>query len=548
MVARSSLRSLRVCEDERRVGLVVRVSTDHQVRNPEGSLTTQLQRLRQHLEYKRSSSGADWSEAGLYELRGISGKDSMRSAEFEQLFADIRSGRVNTVMFASLSRLCRSVRDFLHFVEFLDEHGANFISLKEDYDTTSAHGRLIITVMMALNEFEREQTAERTRDAFQARAERGLWNGGRLLGYDLDPEHKGYLIPNEAESALVNYCVDAYLECGSIAETVSALNRRGFRTKAYRSRREVEHPGRAFVFTSVQHLLKNPAYIGKKLVTTDGREQLVEAVWPGIVDEEKFERVQQLLALNARSHHSGAKTIRHAHILGRGLLRCGRCQSKMQGRSGTGHGGAVYFYYACANKDCGLRVNAPELEGAVIDRIGMLASDPTIIDSLVSAAGARLRRKLPAMEKQLRVQRAALAQVADDASTLLMRTSDAAFESGKALIADQLRDLTLRRAELDEAVRATEMQVEGLRGAEVDTATVRSGLAHFDRVYAHLKPFEQQELIRLVVQGIEVGDRSITLDLYKKACAAFAQASKSVSRFEPPIWLPDEDSNLEHRG
>ena len=99
----------------------------------------------------------------------------MRSAEFEQLFADIRSGRVNTVMFASLSRLCRSVRDFLHFVEFLDEHGANFISLKEDYDTTSAHGRLMITVMMALNEFEREQTAERTRDAFQARAERGLW-------------------------------------------------------------------------------------------------------------------------------------------------------------------------------------------------------------------------------------------------------------------------------------------------------------------------------------------------------------------------------------
>ena len=91
----------------------------------------------------------------------------------------------------------------------------------------------------------------------------------------------------------------------------------------------------------------------------------------------------------------------------------------------------------------------------------MLASDPTIVDALITASGARLRRKLPGLEKQLRVQRAALAQVAADASTLLTRTSDAAFESGKALIADQLRDLTLQRDELDEAVRATEMQVEG---------------------------------------------------------------------------------------
>ena len=121
------------------------------------------------------------------------------------------------------------------------------------------------------------------------------------------------------------------------------MNRRGFRTKAYRSRREVEHPGRAFVFTSVQHLLKNPAYIGRSWSRRTTDKSWSRRYGPGSFDHEKFERVQQLLALNARSNHSGAKTIRHAHILGRGLLRCGRCQSKMQGRSGTGHGGAVIF-------------------------------------------------------------------------------------------------------------------------------------------------------------------------------------------------------------
>ena len=166
MVARPSLRALRPQEDDRRVGMVVRVSTDLQARNPEGSLTTQLQRLRQQVALKQANSLVGWNETALYELKAVPGKDSVRSPEFERLFADIRSGRVNTVMFTALSRLCRSVRDFLQFVAFLEEHGANFISLKEDYDTTSAHGRLIVTTIMALAQFEREQTAERTRDAF----------------------------------------------------------------------------------------------------------------------------------------------------------------------------------------------------------------------------------------------------------------------------------------------------------------------------------------------------------------------------------------------
>lgn len=137
-----------------------------QVRNPEGSLTTQLQRLRQQIAFKHASSDADWSEVAVYELRAVSGKDSVRSSEFERLYEDVRTGRVNTIMFTAPSRLCRSVKGFLGFVEFLETHGANFISLKEDYDTTTAQGRLIITIMMALAEFEREQTGERTRDAF----------------------------------------------------------------------------------------------------------------------------------------------------------------------------------------------------------------------------------------------------------------------------------------------------------------------------------------------------------------------------------------------
>src|SRR5438045_1320239 len=109
--------------------------------------------------------------------------------------------------------------------------------------------------MMALAQFEREQTAERTSEATRARAGRGLWNGGRLLGYDLDPERKGFPVVNADEAVVVRCAFESFLQLGSIAETVLVLNPRGYRTKAFRSRREVEHSAREFTFTAVQRML-----------------------------------------------------------------------------------------------------------------------------------------------------------------------------------------------------------------------------------------------------------------------------------------------------
>jgi site-specific DNA recombinase len=371
------------------VALVTRVSTQRQADNEEGSLKTQLQRLRKHIEYKAATSGEEWIEAGVYELKAISGKDSMRSQEYAELFAAIRAGRVDTVICTALERLCRSVSDFLWFFQFISEHGVEFVCLKQQYDTTSPQGRLFVTIMMALAEFEREQTADRTRDAMRARAERGLWNGGQLLGYDLDAEHKGYLIPNEDEAAVVNFAFDSYLACGSLREVVTALNARGYRTKAYASRRGQLHAGTPFTLSSVRYLLMNPAYVGKKELNKPvraGRKppteeyQLVDAVWPAVVDREKFAEVQRLLERNARSRHNAAAPARHTYVLSEGVLHCGRCETRMEGRSGTGRLGTKYFYYVCRNKDCGLRVSAEEIENAVVGRIGELARSPSILD------------------------------------------------------------------------------------------------------------------------------------------------------------------------
>ena len=101
-------------------GLITRVSLEEQASNPEGSLVNQLQRLRSPLQYKKDTAGEEWIEASHYELRGISGKNSVRSPEFQRLFDDVRAGKIDVVLVTALDRVCRSVSDFLIFFEFLN--------------------------------------------------------------------------------------------------------------------------------------------------------------------------------------------------------------------------------------------------------------------------------------------------------------------------------------------------------------------------------------------------------------------------------------------
>ena len=534
----------------KRAALVTRVSTDRQARNQEGSLINQIQRLRQHIEYKTAVCRENWLEAGFYELKGISGKNSMRSKEFERLFADIAAGRVNTVLCTALDRICRSVKDFLWFFEFLHEHNAEFVCLKQNYDTTSSQGRLFVTMMMALAEFEREQTSERTRDAVAARSERGLWNGGRLLGYDADPNHKSTLIPNPEEAAIVNFAFDKYLECGSITETMEAMNSRGYRTKSYTSRRDVYHQGERFYVSTVQYLLKNPAYAGKKEINKQninkknntGKEyRLVDAVWPAIVSLDKFENVQHLMAENGQTNRNAAEPVRHAYVLSQGILRCGRCGTIMDGRCGTGRSGIKYFYYGCPNKACGLKISADEMESAILERIKYLANNSITLERLTQETNIRLLKQKPALEKQRQCLQKSLAEVIGQADKLLEHLSNTGEQLGNEFVKEKLNSLAQRRAELETGITEADEALKQLNEQSVSAETVRSALANINDVYSQLKPFERRELIGLILKSAEVNEREIVLEIY--ALGEQQVSPESIKQSEMvrllPNWLPD---------
>ena len=164
-----------------KVGLYARVSTDEQV-GPELSITNQIQTLERHL---KSTFGEEGSKGYMirerYREEGRSGKDIAGRPELQELLAGVREGAIDTVCCAELSRLSRSVRDTANILAEFDELGITFVCLNPAVNTSTASGKLVLNVMAALAEYEREQTSDRTKLAMYDRAQRGLWNWGAAL-------------------------------------------------------------------------------------------------------------------------------------------------------------------------------------------------------------------------------------------------------------------------------------------------------------------------------------------------------------------------------
>jgi site-specific DNA recombinase len=543
----------------KKCGFLIRVSTDRQAANEEGSLKNQLQRLRAHVEYKNTACGEEWGEVETYVLKAVSGKDSIRDKDFVRAFEDMRTGRINTIACTALDRVCRSVKDFLSFFEILNEYDVEFVCLKQNYDTTTPQGKLFTTVMMALAQFEREQTSERNKEATLARAERGLWNGGQLIGYDLDPDRKGYLIPNDREAVIVNFAVDTYLECGSLLETMRKVNGRGYRTKEYMSRRGKVHAAREFTYTGIQWILMNPAYIGKKEVNKRNRSKdqstlpenrryrLVDAVWDPILDEGKFYRVQALMKKNGRSKHNAARRPRHNYILSGGRLFCGECGNEMQPGAGTGKKGKLYHYYVCKNPKCRFKMPADEVEGLVLERIECLARDREILAGVVAAANTRLRSELPSLRQQRDALKRDLEDIKSKADGLISEWAALAGGDGAQFLKEKLDDLGKRRGQIEESLASLDIAIAEVMRDTVDEETVGRALADFSGVFAELKPYEQKDLMGLVLHKAILGPDYMKMALYGRP-PAIGPLSGSESRFQTFDWLPGQDSNLQPSG
>jgi DNA invertase Pin-like site-specific DNA recombinase len=147
---------------------------------------------------------------------------------------DVRAGRVDVIVVYKVDRLTRSLADFAKLVELFDRHNLSFVSVTQQFNTTTSMGRLTLNVLLSFAQFEREVTSERIRDKIAASKRKGLWVGGMApLGYDTKDRR---ITVNEPEAETVRTIFRSYLKLGSLNLVMADLRKRGIVTRCGVSR------------------------------------------------------------------------------------------------------------------------------------------------------------------------------------------------------------------------------------------------------------------------------------------------------------------------
>ncbi len=219
----------------------------------------------------------------------------------------VHSRQVDVIVVYKLDRLSRSLADFVRLIELFDAHDVSFVSITQQFNTSTSMGRLTLNVLLSFAQFEREVTGERIRDKIAASKKKGMWMGGRVpLGYDLTDRE---LCVNEREAAVVRHIFNRYLALGCVRKLKTELDDQGYRSKPRPDHHKISGE-KPFSRGVLYALLKNPLYIGK--VHHDGT--LYEANHSAIVDAEVWDAVQTKLRTN-RTRHKARGTAKHPSLL-----------------------------------------------------------------------------------------------------------------------------------------------------------------------------------------------------------------------------------------
>ena len=396
----------------RRCAIYTRKSSEEGLEQTFNSLDAQREACEAYIQSQRHEG---WQASStLYDDGGFSGGTIERPA-LSRLIADIKAEGIEIVVVYKVDRLSRSLADFVRLVDLFDEHGVSFVSVTQQFNTSTSMGRLTLNVLLSFAQFEREVTGERIRDKIAASKQKGMWMGGVVpLGYLVKDKQ---LVVNEREAGNVRHIFERYLELGCVRRLKEALDV-SVEATANSSAPTFD---KSFSRGALYNLLKNPIYIGK--VRHAG------TLYPGqhkrIVDEDMWRRVQEKLAQNqsATKHRTKAKD----PSLLAGLLFDDR--GYPMSPSHATKGSRRYRYYVSQailqyrERDAGTvaRVRAQAVEDVVVKRIHTLLTRPDEVLGMFPDTTAPQKEHLLARAKAVSRQwpEAAPAQQIEWLSTLV---------------------------------------------------------------------------------------------------------------------------------
>ncbi|WP_227834469.1 MULTISPECIES: recombinase family protein [unclassified Clostridioides] len=301
----------------KRVALYIRVSTEEQVLHGD-SIRTQTEALEQY------AKDNGFIVVDKYIDEGYSATNLKRPS-LQRMLEDIKENKIDLILLTKIDRFSRGVKNFYKIIEILEKHKCDWKTILENYDSSTAAGRLHINIMLSVAENEASQTSERIKFVFNNKIRRGeVITGSVSFGYKIVDKH---LAIDEEKAEIVRECFNSYEKFTSMIRALQHINS-SFNTN--------------FSYNFVYRILKNNIYTG----TYIHNDLVVENFCDAIISSEQFNIVQKLLLKNTKVYNNKYLNTLGMQYIFSGMVIC-KCGRKMSGTYSLSRDKIIYKYYRC---------------------------------------------------------------------------------------------------------------------------------------------------------------------------------------------------------
>ena len=512
-------------QEKTKVYTYTRVSTAMQIDGY--SLDAQKSRMKAYANFN------DYQIVGEYEDAGKSGKSIEGRASFCRMMEDIKSGKdgVAYVLVFKLSRLGRNAADVLSTLQVMQDFGVNLICVEDGIDSSKDAGKLMISVLSAVAEIERENIRVQTMEGRIQKAREGRWNGGFApYGYRLVD---GMLQINEDEAPAIRTIFEQYVNTDTGANGLSKyLETHGFQKLA---RQNGTSP--LFSATLIRAILKNPVYCGKiafgrrKLEKIHGTRNeyhqvpqenylLVDGLHEGIVSEELWNTAQvKLLAQSKRYEPVNRGKTEQAHLLS-ALVKCPVCgagmySNKCTKRKKDGTPYKSFSYYSCKHRkmqrgqkcDFNKQIQEEVLDNAVVEVIIKLVSNPKFAAMMQEKINSKvdttaIEQEIAAVEKQLRQYYSVKSKITEEIDTL--DPDDRHYIIRKSDLDERLYKMYDKIEEAENSLMDARAKKQAIEADKITGDNIYKVLICFEKLYNVMNPLERKKLMEHLISEIQI--------------------------------------------
>lgn len=501
-----------------------RVSTAMQIDGY--SLDAQKARMKSFADYN------SYEIVGEYEDAGKSGKSIEGRLQFSQMMDDIKSGKdgVSYVLVFKLSRFGRNAADVLSTLQVMQDFGVNLICVEDGIDSSKDAGKLMISVLSAVAEIERENIRVQTMEGRIQKAREGKWNGGFApYGYKLV---NGCLEINEEEAEAIRVIFEQYVDTNTGANGISKY------LEDHGIHKIIRQNGKTPLFDAalIRKILRNPVYCGKiaygrrkteKIHGTRNDYHLVEqdnylltdGIHKPIVSEELWQSAQvKLLAQSKKYERVNGKDIK-VHLLS-GIVKCPVCGAGMYGNKSVKHkkDGTKYkdfYYYGCKHRnmnrgykcDYKKQINEELLDNSVSEIIIKLVSNPKFASMMqdkinMQVDTSAIEQELANYEKQLRQAYSVKSKIIEEIDSL--DPDDKHYINRKADLDDRLYKMYDKIEAIENQLISARSKKQSVEAEKLTSDNIYKVLIYFEKLYAVMNDAEKRQLIEALVSEIQI--------------------------------------------